>query len=120
MDKRYERYINYIVNDIKPPYFKNMRDNYGLRPNEYELVLSIVFNQPVSIDDGFQKRVYNKLGFEIYTEDNDGDWSKWEYDANGNEIYGETNYGYWYKKEYDDQGNQIYFEDSSGNINDNR
>ena len=141
MNKRYERYIEYIVNDIQAPYFINMKDSYGLRPDEYNLVLSKVFNEPVSIDDGFQKRVYNKRGFEIYVEDNDGDWSKWEYDANGNEIYGETSYGYWYKKEYDgqrnlvysedsygywrkweynDQGNEIYFEDSYGNIRDNR
>ena len=49
MNKKYERYINYIVNDIKPPYFINMRDNYGLKDNEYELVLSKVFNQPLTI-----------------------------------------------------------------------
>ena len=102
-----------IVNHIEMPYFKSMEE-YGLKPNEYEITLSKVFNQPVSIDDGFQKRVFNKWGFGIYVEDNDGSWEKWEYDANGNEIYGENSYGYWYKKEYDDQGNIIYYQNSDG------
>ena len=39
MNKKYEKYINYIVNDIELPYFKNMGENYGLRPDEYELVI---------------------------------------------------------------------------------
>ena len=120
MNKKYERYIDYIVNDIKPPYFKNMRDQYGLSEKEYNLVLRRIFNQPVSIDDGFQKRVYNKRGFEIYTEDNDNTWEKWEYDDQGNEIYHENSYGKWYKKEYDGQGNITYYENSDGYIRDNR
>jgi hypothetical protein len=69
MNKKYERYINYIVNDIQPPYFKNMENEYGLRSDEYELVLSKVFNQPVTIE------------------------GKSIDDHNGNEIYYETSYG---------------------------
>ena len=40
MNDKYERYIDYIVNNIESPYFKNMRDMYELSPDEYELVLS--------------------------------------------------------------------------------
>ena len=111
MDKRYERYINYIVSDIEAPYFINMRDQYGLRPDEYELVLSRVFNQPVTIEGGV---VYNNIDNEIYYEDNDGDWIKREYDENDREIYYEGSDGFWYKKEYDKQGNIIYYEGSDG------
>ena len=96
MNKKYERYINYIVNDIQPPYFINMRDSYGLSPNEYELVLSKVFNQPVTIKD-------NRI-----------------YDTNGNLIYYESSNGYWSKREYDTNGNRIYTEYSNGVIEDNR
>jgi len=49
MNKKYEIYIDYIVNGIQPPYFKNMRDQYGLRPDEYELVLSKLYDQPVGL-----------------------------------------------------------------------
>ena len=53
MNKKYERYIEYIANDIEAPYFINMKDNYGLRSNEYVLVLSKLYNQPVSIEGGW-------------------------------------------------------------------
>ena len=111
MNKKYERYIDYIVNDIEVPYFINMRDNYGLKDNEYELVLSRVFNQSVTIKG---KRVYDTNGNIIYHENNDGYWYKYEYDTNGNKIYYETSGGYWVKYKYDTNGNNIYSEDSNG------
>jgi len=97
MNKKYERYIEFIANDLQPPYFINMSDTYGLRPDEYELVLSKVFNQPVTIKGNH--RVY---------------------DTNGNQIYYEDSNGFWYKYEYDDYGYQNYYEDSYGVIRDNR
>ena len=69
MNNKYEKYINYIVNDIEAPYFINMKDNYGLRPNEYEMVLSKVFNQSVTIKFN---NVHNANGNEIYHEDSNG------------------------------------------------
>jgi hypothetical protein len=117
MNKKYQRYINYIINDIELPYFKNMGDQYGLKDNEYKLVLSKVFNQPVSID-GYN--VYDTNNNIIYYETSDGSWAKREYDTNGNEIYWETSNGYWVKQEYDTNGNTIYHEDSDGVIIDRR
>ena len=111
MNKKYERYINYIVNDIEKPYFINMRDNYGLSEKEYELVLSKVYDQPVSIE-GIS--VYNTNGNLNYREDSNGDWVKYEYDEQGNVIYFETSNGLWEKREYDTNGNQIYSENSNG------
>ena len=136
MNAKYQKYINYIVSDIEAPYFKNMRDSYGLSPDEYKLVLSKVFNQTVSImgnnqhvygeleriiyseyDNGYwQKHEYDNDGNRTYLQDSYGFWSKYEYDANGNEIYYETSDGFWEKWEYDDRGNLIYNEDSDGNI----
>jgi hypothetical protein len=90
MNKKYERYISYIVDDIESPYFINMRDNYGLKQEEYELVLSKVFNQPVVVRN---YRVYDSNNNEIYFEGSDGSWVKYEYDDNGNLIYSETSDG---------------------------
>jgi hypothetical protein len=83
--------------------------------------------------------LYDLNGNEIYQEDSDGIWCKWEYDSNGNQIYREysdgekSEYdsngnqiyyedvkGYWIKREYDANGTRIYFEDSNGEIVDNR
>jgi len=115
MNKKYERYIEYIVSDIEAPYFENMRDAYGLRPDEYELVLSKVYNEPVSILISIEgDRVYNTNDNQIYFEDSNGDWKKREYDNNGNLIYQENSNGGWYKYEYDDNGNIIYREYNNG------
>ena len=111
MNKKYEKYINYIVNDLQAPYFKNMENQYGLSPDEYKLVLSKIYGQPVTIKG---RSVYDTNGNEIYSEHSDGYWYKYEYDTNGNEIYRENSDGYWYKKEYDTNGNKIYFENSNG------
>ena len=92
MNNKYKKYIEYIVNDIEKPYFKNMRDHYGLKEDEMDLVLSRVFNQPVTIKDN---RVYDK---------------------DNNEIYYERRDGYWIKSEYNEHGNRIYYEDSNDNI----
>ena len=139
MNKKYEKYINYIVNDIKPPYFINMRDHYGLKDNEYSFVLSKLYDQPVTIkgisvydtngnhiyfedsNGGYwYKHEYDEQGNNIYSEDSNGSWIKSEYDNQGNKIYSEDSNGNWYKHEYDTNGNEIYFEDSDGYIRDNR
>ena len=117
MNKKYERYINYIVNELETPFFINMKDNYGLKDNEFEFVLSKVFNEPVSIKGRY---VYNTNGNEIYYENSDGDWVKYEYDEQGNKIYYETSTGFWIKSEYDTNGKEIYYETSDGTIIDNR
>jgi hypothetical protein len=138
MNKKYQRYIDYIVSDIEAPYFENMRDMYGLKDSEYSLVLSKVYNQSVTIrghyvyntngneiyredSDGYWiKREYNTNDNQIYFEDSDGNWKKREYDNNGNIIYYENSNGRWYKYEYDANGDEIYNVDNSGYISDNR
>ena len=117
MNKKYERYIEFIVSDLQPPYFKNMREMYGLRPDEYEMVLSKLYEQPVRIKGEI---VYDNIGNVIYREDSDGNWYKQEYDSNNKIIYSEYSDGYWYRREYDTNGNIIYWENSDGIINDNR
>lgn len=98
--KKYQKYIDYIVKDIELPYLKSL-DQYGLKQEECELVLSKVYNESVTIKGNrvYDTRVYN---------------------TNGNLIYIESSSGYWKKYEYDSNGNQIYYEDSEGNIVDNR
>lgn len=64
--------------------------------------------------------IKDKNSNQIYCEDSDGFWAKWECDSGGNEIYYESSIGYWIKREHDSKGNEIYFEDSDGVIIDNR
>jgi len=118
MNKKYERYIEFIVSDIKPPYYENMRDIYGLRPDEYEIVLSKVFNEPIKIinDD----TVVKQGGFMVYREKDNGFWVKKEYNADNQMTYREYNDGYWERLEYDDYGYQNYYENEEGDIEDNR
>jgi len=143
MNERYERYIDYIVNDLEIPYFKNMRDNYGLSPDEYELVLSKVFNQDVKVDiigenmyvydrqrntlyyennsNGYWlKKILNGQGKLTYKKDSTGYWEKYEYDEQGNNTYHEDSRGNWYRKEYNEQGREVYYIDSYGDISDRR
>ncbi len=120
MNKKYERYINFIANDIEAPYFINMKQMYGLRPDEYELVLDKVYNQTVTTDGRWEKFVYDTNDNEIYWEDSNSNWVKQEYDDQGKIIYWEDNTGFWYKYEYDDYGNENYYENSDGEIEDNR
>ena len=110
------KFIDKVVNYLEPPYFKNMK-SLGVTDNEYPLVLSKIFNQPVNIKG---KDVHNEKGNVLYWELEDDYWDKWDYDHNGNEIYYENSNGDWIKWEYDDKGNEIYVEDSNGNIRDNR
>ena len=117
MNKKYIKYIEYIVNDIEKPYFTNMKDHYGLKQDEMNMVLSKVYDQPVTIEDNY---VYDDQGNQIYYEYSDGYWVKREYDNNGKEIYYENSNGYWEKYEYDNNGKVIYFENSTGVIEDNR
>jgi hypothetical protein len=140
MNNKYQRYINYIVNDIEKPYLKSL-EQYGLKNNEYELILSKLYNQPVTIkgdyvydiydingnkiyretsNGSWVKKEYDDNGNEIYYETSDGSWIKREYDAKGNKIYQEYSNGYWVKKEYDDNDNEIYYENSNGNVRDKR
>ena len=117
MNKKYERYIDFIVNDIEAPYFINMNQMYGLKDNEYKLVLSKVYNQPVTIKG---RNVYDTNGNEIYYEYSDGYWVKKEYNTNGKIIYYEDSTGDWGRWEYDTNGNLIYYENSNGVIEDYR
>ena len=116
MNNKYQRYINYIVNDIEKPYLKSL-EQYGLKNNEYELILSKLYNQPVTIKYNY---VYNNRGNLIYIENSDGYWIKYDYDDDGNQIYYENSDGIWYKQEYDNDGNKLYYKDSSGYIIDYR
>ena len=120
MNKKYQKYIEYIVNDIQVPYLKSL-EPYGLKQYEMDLVLGIVFNQPVKfVVSGDYQHVYDKKGRKIYWENSDGFWIKREYDEQGNLTYVKNSKGYWSKREYNDNGNEIYYEDSNGEIDDNR
>jgi len=101
MNDKYKKYIEYIANDIELPYIKSL-EQYGLKQDEMKLVLSKVYNQPVTIKD--------------IIEGSNGFWEKHVYNTNGNLIYYEYSNGYWYKREYDNNGKVIYHEGFDGVI----
>jgi len=140
MNKKYERYIDYIINDIKPPYIYNMREIYGLSEDEYKLVLSKVFNHNVLIHTTIDREVsvYNtsvdllyyeshrfweefnrqKIGGKyrvLFYHNSIGKTERFEYDSDGNDIYFEDNTGYWERREFDTNGKVISYSDSDGN-----
>ena len=106
MNKKHQRYIDYIANDIKPPYFKNMVEMYGATESEFVPIMTKVFNQYVEWEDnakyensdGWSYHTMNTLkdksGKEIYYENIDGTWLKWGYDADGVRNYFENSDGY--------------------------
>ena len=92
-----QRYVNGIVNMIKPPYFRFLKVNEI--PRElWNRILSKLFNHEVII-----RRSNNNL-----------------VDNNGNIIYYEGSNGYWLKREFDSNNNEIYYENSNGKIVDRR
>ena len=111
MKDKYKEYIQFIANDIEAPYHKNM-ETYGIKQDDYHLVLSELYGSPVSVK--FGSIIYDTNGNEIYHEDSDGNWYKQEYDSNNKIIYSEYSDGYWYRREYDTNGNIIYWENSNG------
>jgi len=141
MNKKYERYIEYIINDIKPPYIYNMREIYGLSEDEYKTILSKIFNHKVMIHYGYngtEISVYNTSADLVYYEgprfweefnrqkiggkyrvlfyhNSIGKTERFEYDSDGNDIYFEDNTGYWERREFDIKGNVISYSDSYGN-----
>ena len=67
---------------------------------------------PFTIKDG--------EGNDIYKENENGYWERWEYDKNQDVILEECSNGFWTKMEYDDMGREIYYETSDGYVSDNR
>ena len=109
MNYKYKKYIEYIARDIQVPYIKSL-EPYGLKQEEIDLVLEIVFNQSVHYIEPMSG-VYNKYKVCIYSETSNGFWIKYDYDDDGNQIYREDADGCWVKREYDDQGKITYRED---------
>jgi hypothetical protein len=135
-----EDFYSKLINILDKPYFQNLI-SIGIPEEQWETILSKLYNKPVTIDEifkGFQiiykgrqlygesigirwvSYDYDDLDNVIFYENSDGEWEKSEYDDNGFEIYFENYRGYWYKREYDEYGNIIYYEDSDGDIEDYR
>ena len=110
-----EKFINTVVSKLKPPYFKNLK-KFPIEPGETEMILSLIFGEDITIkdDNQYYNTVINSVGNQIYREDSDGWWEKYEYDNIGEMTYRETSGGDWMKWEYDEMGNLIYREDDTG------
>ena len=105
-----QKYINGILNMIRPPYLRFLKVN-EIPIELWEDILSNIFNTKVTY---YNDRIYNSNNNNIYYEDSGGYWEKFEYDSNNNIIYSEDSDGYWEKFEYDSNNNEIYYENSDG------
>jgi YD repeat-containing protein len=103
-------YYDKIVNILEKPYFRNL-ETMGISEDQWEKVLSKLYNQPVSL---YTEEVYDSNGKPLYYEDSDGEWEEWKYDDNGREIYNEDSNGFWTKRGYNENGNENYYETSDG------
>ena len=83
MNDKIERYIEFIVKDIKPPYFKNIVEQYGLSGDIVLDVIHKLYDEPVKID---HRNIYNSKGKRIYYESSNGSWSREIYNNNNNVI----------------------------------
>ena len=83
MNDKIERYIEFIVEDIKPPYFKNIVEQYGLSGDIALDVIHKLYDEPVKID---HRNIYNSKGKRIYYESSNGSWSREIYNNNNNVI----------------------------------
>jgi len=64
--------------------------------------------------------IFDKNDNQIYHEDSNKYWIKWEFDSQDNLIYYRNSNGVWSKSKYDSQGNQIYYKNSYGKVIDNQ
>jgi len=108
---RHYKMLDKISNHVQLPYFESMEGLTIYDKDDQKYIMEKILGKGIYF---FVFSIYDDNDNEIYREDSDGEWYKYEYDGNGNMIYSEEENGYWYKREYDDNGNNIYFESSNG------
>lgn len=115
MNKKLLKYIDYIVKEIEPPYFKNIVELYDVLEYKNHIIKKIIKEAMViqrNIVYDIEGRVLYNENKNIYTPDIT--WERYQYDSQGNRIYYGDSSGFWYKKVFDEEGNEIYFENSAG------
>jgi hypothetical protein len=97
-----EKYINYIVNNLTPPYFYKLM-SFEVPEDMWEKILSKLFGERVYVsDDGgtysngelidpIMYWVNNKEGRKLYEEEDDY-WEIWKYNEYGKLIYNEDSH----------------------------
>ena len=66
------------------------------------------------LDIVYPIKLYDKEGKDVYYEDSNGYWQKYEYNRDGKQVYREDSCGYWWRCEYSQAGKAVYFKDSTG------
>ena len=109
-DRHYRR-LDIISDHVQLPYFKSMVGLTIYDKDDQLYIMKKIYGYNIKIKG---RNIYDDMGIQIYWEDSDGDWKKWDYDDKGNLIYIEESNGDWEKWEYDNRGREIYYEDSDG------
>lgn len=114
MNKKLQRYINHIVENIDPPYVQNMKELYKITSEGAILsILCKLYDIPVIITSTGNDSSYNiqdDKGNTLYYETPSGQWTLAEYDSNGNKTYYEDISGLRVKREYDTNGEVVKIE----------
>jgi len=114
---RHYKMLDKISDHVQLPYFESMVGLTIDDKDDQEYIMKKIYGYNIKIKG---RNIYDDKDNQIYWEDFNGFWVKWEYDDNGNNIYFENSDGYWSKYVYDEDGNKIYLENSEGYIRDNR
>ena len=59
-------------------------------------------------------RLYDSEGREVYYENSNEYWYRYEHNSEGRVTYYEDSNGYWYRYDHDSEGNETYYENSYG------
>jgi hypothetical protein len=114
---RHYKMLDKISDHVQLPYFESMVGLTIDDKDDQEYIMKKIYGYNIKIKG---RNIYDDKDNQIYWEDFNGFWVKWEYDDKGNNIYFENSDGYWSKYVYDEDGNKIYLENSEGYIRDNR
>jgi hypothetical protein len=87
-DKHY-RILDKISEHVQLPYFKSMESLTIDDVDDQVYIMKKIYGNDIYIKEDYD-RIYDEYGNQIYNEDSEGRWGKWEYDDNGNMIYFEN------------------------------
>ena len=97
----------------------NMTIAQQLRISRFPLVIKDRKGNFVYTEDengNWTKTIYNDAGLLIRLEDSDGKYENRAYDDNGNLVWLTDYTGYWYKFRFNEKGEDIYYENSLGDL----
>ena len=108
---RHYKMLDKISDHVQLPYFESMVGLTIDDKDDQEYIMKKIYGYNIKIKG---RNIYDDKDNQIYWEDFNGFWVKWEYDDKGNNIYFEDSDGDCTKTEHDDKGRIVYVEEIDG------